>query len=262
MKPLWVAVYALSLLALPVLVLPAEGFQENVGFSPNHYFESGQFGENVDVTTGNLAITTPIGPTYDINGLSFGVTLTYNAKLWQYVNSNLATETLRQPYLKSNSKFGAGWTYHAGRIYTDDLNLGDPILFNQYNNVEKVRRIVYESPSGSRTTLHAADWVNPENDYYYSQDSSFLRAKSYIVNDSGGNPMTIWKLWHPDGSSRILGLQVGNGRVYQRDAQWGANYNIKPAGTPSASSRYSVKGMPLFPAILTRLILRSLRARE
>src|SRR5881394_553693 len=62
----------------------AEFQNDQVGFSPHHVFESSNEGENVDALTGNLTLTIPLGPTIKLNDiLSYGVTLTYNAKQWE-----------------------------------------------------------------------------------------------------------------------------------------------------------------------------------
>ena len=183
----------------------ATDFQEQVGFSPGHVFEAGQFGENVDVTTGNLTLTVPIGPTYQVNDLAHRVTLTYNSKIWEYEHpwildpNDASYEASREPWLKMTSPYGVGWTYHEGRLYIDP---NSPYL------APKI--IHYESPDGARHPLYADDLANPL--YYFSKDGTYLRARAYTVyeeNDPLNSTMRVWKLWEPDGSSRVLGFQVG-----------------------------------------------------
>lgn len=188
--------------ALPLGPVLAMDFQENVGFSPNHVYESGVFGENVDVTTGNLTLTVPIGPTYQLNTLSYGVVLTYNSKIWKYTDAQATTEATRYPYLKTDSQFGVGWTYHEGRIFLPP-GADWPVP----------EKIVYENPTGGRHELFPDDPTSP-SPYYYSKDSSYLRARAY--DNMYNEPAKIWKLWEPDGTSRVMGYLVGDGKVGRR----------------------------------------------
>ncbi|MFQ5719725.1 MAG: hypothetical protein ACE5IK_09250 [Acidobacteriota bacterium] len=171
-------------------VTNAQNFQENVGFSPNHVYEPGSFGENVDVTTGNLTLTVPIGPSYSVNDLSYGVVLTYNAKVWEYGDGKGTTEALRYPYLKrDDSVFGVGWTFHEGRIYLDpNSTYPDP-----NSPVSRPEKAYYESPSGSITALYLDTSVPAPDNLYYSKDSSYLRAGMDPVTGGGStSPKYVW----------------------------------------------------------------------
>jgi len=56
-----------------------------VGFQSHHLFESGSFGENIDVLSGNLSLTIPIGPQFQVNDrLNFQLRLSSNLEMWNY----------------------------------------------------------------------------------------------------------------------------------------------------------------------------------
>jgi hypothetical protein len=45
----------------------AEVQNNTLGFSPNHVFDSSTPGESIDVMTGNMTLSIPIGPRYKLN---------------------------------------------------------------------------------------------------------------------------------------------------------------------------------------------------
>jgi len=57
----------LSLLTTASSLALAQNENETVGFQSNHIFESGQFGENIDILNGGLNLNTPIGPRYQVS---------------------------------------------------------------------------------------------------------------------------------------------------------------------------------------------------
>src|SRR6266699_1788137 len=70
-------------LTCPATLLWAQNENESVGFQTNHPFESGHFGEDIDILNGNLHLSIPIGPTYQLNQY-FGYQLVagYNSKVF------------------------------------------------------------------------------------------------------------------------------------------------------------------------------------
>ncbi len=54
-------------LAFAIFPVLAQNENETVGFQANHVFESGQFGEDVDILNGGLTLTIPIGPRYQVS---------------------------------------------------------------------------------------------------------------------------------------------------------------------------------------------------
>src|SRR6267142_4208547 len=74
-------------LTLPAGLLWAQNENETTGFQSNHIFESGHFGENIDVLNGGLNLTIPIGQTFQLNNaLSYQLQLSYNSKVWDTAN--------------------------------------------------------------------------------------------------------------------------------------------------------------------------------
>jgi hypothetical protein len=82
---MWASLFSAMTILLPVMSARGEIQNDAVGFSTNHVLESAQAGENVDVMTGNLTLTIPLGPRYKLTDrFSYGVTLTYNSKVWEH----------------------------------------------------------------------------------------------------------------------------------------------------------------------------------
>src|SRR5213594_4435795 len=78
-------VFILCCVILPPGVLQAQNENETTGFQSNHAFESGHFGESIDVLNGGLHLTIPIGPSYEVNDrLGYQIALHYNSKVWDY----------------------------------------------------------------------------------------------------------------------------------------------------------------------------------
>jgi len=101
-------------------VLWAQNENETVGFRPNHAFEGGMFGENLDILNGGLNLSIPIGQTYQLNPrLGYGMQLSYNSKIWDTADFNNPQigNTHQQVFVRNEGPFGVGFTHHLGRIY-------------------------------------------------------------------------------------------------------------------------------------------------
>src|SRR4030095_1457285 len=111
---------------LPVLILVsltssafAQNENETVGFSPTHVFEGGYFGENLDTLNGNLTLTIPIGPSYQVNkNLSYQLKLIYNSKIWEFTGADFEAKWAR---LSEESPFGLGFSMSFGKLYQDQV---------------------------------------------------------------------------------------------------------------------------------------------
>ncbi len=104
------------LLAWPRLIF-AQNENETVGFQSTHAFESGHFGENIDVLNGGLHLTVPIGPSYQVNDrLGYQLVLHYNSKVWDYSQFE---ETSTSVYPYNESPTGIGFTLNLGRLIQD-----------------------------------------------------------------------------------------------------------------------------------------------
>ena len=120
----------------------AEIQNDAIGFTPNHVFESANDGEHIDAMTGNMTLTIPIGPRFKLtDDFSWGLTLTYNSKIWEHdcplsstpLPSDVCLGTLSSHRRlfdpdypndpthattePSTYAFGLGWTMKPGRIY-------------------------------------------------------------------------------------------------------------------------------------------------
>jgi hypothetical protein len=98
----------------------AEIQNDLVGFSPNHVFESGDAGEHIDVLTGNLTLTIPIGPRYKLtDNFSYGVTLYYNSKIWEHEcpQGKPSQDNPCPGTLPAYNTYGVGFSLLPGRVY-------------------------------------------------------------------------------------------------------------------------------------------------
>ena len=98
----------------------AEIQNDLVGFSPNHVFESAEAGEHIDVMSGNLTLTIPIGPRIKLSeNFSYGVTLYYNSKIWEHECPTWYVSP-RPPCpgtLPTDTTVGLGFSILPGRVY-------------------------------------------------------------------------------------------------------------------------------------------------
>jgi hypothetical protein len=110
-----------SILVLATGGIRAQNENETVGFQTNHLFESGQFGENIDVLNGGLNLTTPIGPRYQVNArLGYQLVLNYNSKVWDtshYLSESVFNTHEVVPY--NEGPMGIGFSMHLGRIFIE-----------------------------------------------------------------------------------------------------------------------------------------------
>ena len=151
------------LLAGLISALPAAA-QDNPddarGFNVAQVFNSGGI-DHVNVFNGNLVLTIPIGGTYPLaGGLSYGLTLSYNANLWDFdIDCEDPVGEPGEPgdcriTARPNPGFnaGAGWLLSLGRLLppSTDTNM--------------INRWVYSGADGAShsfyTTLH--DGETPE----------------------------------------------------------------------------------------------------
>jgi hypothetical protein len=143
-------------LTLPAGLLWAQNENETVGFQSNHIYESGHFGENIDVLNGGLMLTIPIGPQYQVNTkLGYQLTLAYNSKVWDtshYNSGHINPELQVLPY--NESPVGLGFSLHLGRIFVDS-------------------RYIFGCVPGAESTscwMQSWKWVAPDgsqHEFYY-----------------------------------------------------------------------------------------------
>jgi RHS repeat-associated protein len=108
----------LGCLVLTAGPLWAQNENETVGFQSNHAFESGHFGENIDVLNGGLNLSIPIGPNYQVNDrLSYQLILSYASKVWEYSDYSAANVDTVSP--ANENPMGIGFTVNLGRLVQD-----------------------------------------------------------------------------------------------------------------------------------------------
>jgi RHS repeat-associated protein len=168
------------------------------GFNPSATFAAGDI-DNVNLFNGNLVLTIPLGPTYPVNALSYGLTLVYNSQVWEQQEFNGRVQSI--PVRTNNA--GLGWMVSMGRFNPPEF-LGDMDTF----------RDTYMSPDGARhafyPTLHEGDV--PTAGIKYSRDGSYLRylAASRTVE-------------FPDGTRRVFDA---SGLPVQINDRFGNQVNI------------------------------------
>src|SRR6267378_7371668 len=115
-------VFILCSLTLPTS-LWAQNENETVGFQTNHFFESGQFGENIDILNGGLNLSIPIGPQYQVSRfLGYQLQLSYGSKIWDHTPYPQPSFDYGKLYRRSN--MGLGFLMNFGRIYKDVEEVG------------------------------------------------------------------------------------------------------------------------------------------
>lgn len=202
----------------------AQNENESVGFQTNHLFESGQFGENIDVLNGGLTLTVPIGQSYQVSqNLGYQLTLSYTSKVWDTSRWSEAGGIT----LAARGALGSGFSLHLGRIYMDAENRPRRVSpatrqtqsANQYT-------WYYVTPDGNQ---HALPGISPDKTLCASgnlpqgvvTDTTFYTASGFDqIRSWDGEPATAPKLrvHTPDGMIYTFGhlVQVKdrNGMVY------------------------------------------------
>jgi YD repeat-containing protein len=192
---------------------PAWALNENesVGFQSNHAFESGQFGENIDVMNGGLNLSIPIGPRYQVNDtLSYGVTLAYGSKIYR------ANAVDGNNNIIGISNTGLGFTMNLGRLYRDVRKAGDAADCTWY----------YVTPDGNQHPFRKDDVDKNRScnalPYQATSDGTFYTVANTPFDGWNGSPSTapVFTIKSPDGTIYTLGhlVQVDSGSLHlERD---------------------------------------------
>lgn len=186
---------AIVLISRPV---HAEIQNDAIGFSTNHVFESSQAGENIDTMTGNMTLSIPIGPRYKLHDtFSYGVTLYYNAKIWDHECPEDATINTPCPgELIAPDTYGLGFSIWPARIYHKPL---DKVY---------VYRVVMEDGSEHM-------FCDPSNNQFPDCESPFTidSARMRVEELRSGNIWTGWVVYPGDGRKIILQEPAGPDRA-------------------------------------------------
>jgi RHS repeat-associated protein len=195
----------------------AQNENETVGFQTNHVFESGQFGENIDVMNGGLSLTIPIGQSYQVSSnLSYQLVLSYSSKVWDtsaYKQADVPLADSVMPY--NEGPFGIGFTMHFGRIYSDS-RWSDSCEMNGQTGGCYIRTWRWVAPDGSQHEFHFDDGLSATQDQQpppfsgrLTSDGSFV--KIYGPEDTDCYPIGTTQCMHvktPDGLILTLAKRV------------------------------------------------------
>jgi len=180
----------------------AEIQNDLIGFSPNHVFESAEAGEHIDVMSGNLTLTIPIGPRIKLSdNFSYGVTLYYNSKIWEHECPNgYGVNTPCPGTIPLDTTVGLGFSILPGRIYH---HLDDKAYVFRLQLEDGSEHFFCDpSASGFATDTNAPQCVvqvlTP-----YTNDVSHIRVEHHYTADNP--PKQGWKATMPNGRRIIFG---------------------------------------------------------
>lgn len=173
---------AIALGATPALWAQVDPNVER-GFSSVGVYDGGGI-DHVNLQNGNLALTIPLGGPFPVDGaLSYGLTLTYNAKVWD--RSLRSVGTKGDPTIFRRFEPGAGFNSGLGWA----VSLGELVAQSSF--------FAYRAPDGSEhrffSMLHADD-DNPTGGVFYTRDGTYLRLTQF-----GASGLT-YDVEFPDGT--------------------------------------------------------------
>ncbi len=165
------------------------------GFAPDRVFDFGGV-ENVNLYSGTLNVSIPIGQTYPVGGdLTYGLTLVYDSNVWLFrtvpdpLNNNEPTPAA---FKKARNNAGFGWRVSLGDIV--EKVVGDPsgVLSWFYLSQDGAEHRFYD-------TLHEGE--TNESNVFYTRDGSYIRLKFLASNVCGVGTAQIET---PDGLVRCF----------------------------------------------------------
>lgn len=175
------------------------------GFAADKLYQFGGL-DSINTFNGNLVISIPLGPRFAVNGpLSYGLTLTYNSKVWDYVKGPNDCPALvnpsdcpllvyrAEPTHRSNA--GLGWLLTLGRVVRpEDTFNPDPDAGFQTSDgaIHKFYDVLHPDEG------HVEPFPAPTTTY--SRDNTYLRSTGVILPD--GTSETIVDF--PDGTSETM----------------------------------------------------------
>jgi RHS repeat-associated protein len=175
MRPIPISLAVILSLAIPAMPASAEQHPNlERGFQPEKAYQIGDV-DHVNLLTGNLVVTIPVGPRYRVGGaLEYGFTLVNNSKAWDWEMIGPKATAQAKPSYDSNTGFG--WQLHLGRVI--------PPLTPPRNDED---RWLYLAPDGSEhffdRTLEIQEGDFPCGQSFagpcYTRDGSYLRLKRF-----------------------------------------------------------------------------------
>jgi len=180
LRPCALLVVILGVFCFQPSLLWSQQENESVGFQTNHPFESGHFGEDIDLLNGNLHLTLPIGPSYQLNQhFAYQLMANYNSKVWDMSRWDNGS------VLERRGALGLGFGLNFGRIYRDIEY--DPTNTTHLNNCTWY----YVSPDGNEHELPVmvnplnggdacVDYPGPDTQPVLTTDNTFIEVVGFI----------------------------------------------------------------------------------
>jgi RHS repeat-associated protein len=197
----------LAAIALPIILLsnsPILAIDENLtkGATNNHIFESGVWGENIDLLNGGLNLTIPIGPSYGVStDVSYQLKLSYSSKIWHLEGGapnsyNGNQKQWGRSRLQSFGQAGLGFALQMGR-YLKRSNSVECASITQDSD----SRLTEEGFEDATGAFHAAggNWRGTPDGSYLKLTTSEVRLPGgtryelgHVVNDLRANTDPNW----------------------------------------------------------------------
>lgn len=189
-------------------VLAGEPY-EAIGFTPNHVFEDGGFGENIDLMTGTVNLSYPVGPTYQVGpSLSYQFVLHYNSHFWKYDDVDNTSSMTLPGRVSVSGCFGAGIRGHLGRVYRDYNDYDEDGTDDQDGNGTDATEVWrFESADGSQHYFGTASSYEGSATQFLTVDGTFIRMTK--LDDTLDGTIDGWVAEMPDGTRLILDWKVG-----------------------------------------------------
>jgi RHS repeat-associated protein len=180
---------ALALLLIASSLAFATDDNLTKGATHNHVFESGVWGENIDVLNGGLNLTIPIGPEYNISSdVSYQLKLSYSSKIWQLLVGASDDEGNAQNRARSRltglGQAGLGFTLQLGRYVKRvetpqcDYYSGDPVRWEN----------VFEDATGA---THVESNSDGDNSTRGSLNGTHLQVYPTLVQQTDGTRLVL-----------------------------------------------------------------------
>lgn len=216
---------------------------EAIGFTTNHLMADGGFGENIDLLTGTVNMSFPIGPSYQVGpSLSYQFVLHYTTSSWSYDAEEDSTMKPLPGRINVTGCFGAGIRGHLGRVYRDYHDSDGT------GTSERVWRL--ETPDGSQHYFGTeSSFLQNGSSPYLTVDRTYFRMTP--LHDDADGTADGWVAELPDGTRWILDHEVGNPenpRDPRPDKGWyvtrieGAERHDCPVGEPNPPAHCLCEG--------------------
>ncbi len=181
--------------ALPAI---AGNPNEATGFPTHSVMLDGPGGDSISAYNGSLELGIPIGPTWELPGMSWGLTLHYSSKIWRIQEGRHIDSTLAR-----RGPFGVGWILTMGRIFSACRE-----------GCNWTNSLAYEDPSGTLHPIHL-DYGSQSGNIVpgMTTDGTYMRVEVALLDPN--NPYVAdYYLLYP-----------GNGIVMTFDGDFGADFH-------------------------------------